>query len=159
MASYYNINRSIETYELRLIDPADGQLKSVFDIPSIGGGQVDAYTKLESDALLNGKLDITNPQSITGNLVMSGDLTAPNGVKTTKVANVNNLIPATFSHMGVDYMKYEDITLDPTFHGLKILDTLYTQDIIPTQIKMIYYIIIKYHFKMKQQQIFMIIII
>ena len=38
---YYNINRSLETYELRLIDPDDGQLKSIFDISSIGGGDVD----------------------------------------------------------------------------------------------------------------------
>ena len=62
MANYYNINRSLETYELRLIDPDDGQLKSIFDIPSIGssGGQ-GGYTDLEIDNLVNAKLNIDNP--------------------------------------------------------------------------------------------------
>ena len=35
-------------------------------------------------------------------------------------------------------MKYEDVILNPTTQGLKILDTLHTQDIIPSQIKMVY---------------------
>ena len=62
MANYYNINRSLEAYELRLIDPDDGQLKSIFDIPSIGssGGQ-GGYTDLEIDNLVNAKLNIDNP--------------------------------------------------------------------------------------------------
>ena len=38
MANYYNINRSIEAYEIRMIDPDDGQLKKLTDIPSLGGG-------------------------------------------------------------------------------------------------------------------------
>ena len=62
MANYYNINRSLEAYELRLIDPDDRQLKSIFDIPSIGssGGQ-GGYTDLEIDNLVNAKLNIDNP--------------------------------------------------------------------------------------------------
>lgn len=35
-------------------------------------------------------------------------------------------------------MRYEDVILNPTTQGLKILDTLHTQDIVPTQIKMVY---------------------
>ena len=47
---------------MRLIDPDDGQLKSIFDIPSIGssGGQ-GGYTDLEIDNLVNAKLNIDNP--------------------------------------------------------------------------------------------------
>ena len=33
-----------------------------------GGGSVDAYTKTETDNLLNAKLDVNNPQDIIGNL-------------------------------------------------------------------------------------------
>ena len=61
MANYYNINRSLETYELRLIDPDDGQLKSIFDIPSIGSSGQGGYTDLEIDNLVNAKLNIDNP--------------------------------------------------------------------------------------------------
>ena len=39
MASLYNINRSVEAYDIRMIDPAEGQLKSLIDIPTIGGGE------------------------------------------------------------------------------------------------------------------------
>ena len=59
MANYYNINRSLETYELRL--PDDGQLKSIFDIPSIGSSGQGGYTDLEIDNLVNAKLNIDNP--------------------------------------------------------------------------------------------------
>ena len=61
MANYYNINRSLEAYELRLIDPDDGQLKSIFDIPSIGSSGQGGYTDLEIDNLVNAKLNIDNP--------------------------------------------------------------------------------------------------
>ena len=53
MASHYNINRSIEAYEFRMIDPADGQLKRLTDIPSLGGGGGgDGYTDTQIDAFL-----------------------------------------------------------------------------------------------------------
>ena len=60
MANYYNINRSIEAYELRMIDPDDGQLKKLTDIPSLGGGgggggEWTGYTNLEIDTLLSAK--------------------------------------------------------------------------------------------------------
>ena len=62
MANYYNINRSIETYELRLIDPNDGQLKNIFDISNIGGSS-GGYTDLQIDTFLNNKLNVNNPDA------------------------------------------------------------------------------------------------
>ena len=56
MASLYNINRTVEAYDIRTIDPADGQLKSLVDIPSIGGGG-DSYTQAQIDGFLANKAD------------------------------------------------------------------------------------------------------
>ena len=183
MANYYNINRSIETYELRLIDPSDGQLKSIFDIPSVGGGggAVDAYTKTEVDALLSGNLNVLSLQSRnniqtastlkcntfenvdTNNIVFShigvtymefikdtGTVESPNddatlkvsvaldtnkqitageGVNTSTIRNADGAVAPSFNHIGFDYMKYEDVILNPTTHGLKILDAGYPESI------------------------------
>ena len=54
MANYYNINRSIEAYEFRMIDPDDGQLKKLTDIPSLGGGGGGGgtYTDAQIDGFL-----------------------------------------------------------------------------------------------------------
>ena len=38
MANYYNINRSVEVYEFRTIDPNNGQLRNILDIAGSGGG-------------------------------------------------------------------------------------------------------------------------
>ena len=38
MANYYNINRSVEAYEFRTIDPNNGQLRNILDIAGSGGG-------------------------------------------------------------------------------------------------------------------------
>ena len=55
MANYYNINRSVEAYEFRTIDPNNGQLRNILDIAGSGGGgggSVDLtnyYTKAETN--------------------------------------------------------------------------------------------------------------
>ena len=57
MANYYNINRSVEAYEFRTIDPNNGQLRNILDIAGSGGGgggSVDLfnyYTKAEANNL------------------------------------------------------------------------------------------------------------
>ena len=57
MANYYNINRSVEAYEFRTIDPNNGQLRNILDIAGSGGGgggSVDLtnyYTKAETNSL------------------------------------------------------------------------------------------------------------
>ena len=57
MANYYNINRSVEAYEFRTIDPNNGQLRNILDIAGSGGGgggSVDLsnyYTKAETNNL------------------------------------------------------------------------------------------------------------
>ena len=57
MANYYNINRSVEAYEFRTIDPNNGQLRNILDIAGSGGGgggSVDLtnyYTKAETTNL------------------------------------------------------------------------------------------------------------
>ena len=102
MANYYNINRSIETYELRLIDPDDGQLKSIFDIPTIGGGSVDAYTKGEVNALLSGDLNVSSLHS-TNNIQTATTLKC----NTFENYDANNII---FSHSSVNYMEFRKDT-------------------------------------------------
>ena len=83
MANYYNINRSLEAYELRLIDPDDGQLKSIFDIPSIGSSGQGGYTDLEIDNLVNAKLNIDNPD-------VNGTLRAGAGGSGGKIINAGS---------------------------------------------------------------------
>ena len=57
MANYYNINRSVEAYEFRTIDPNNGQLRNILDTAGSGGGgggSVDLsnyYTKAETNNL------------------------------------------------------------------------------------------------------------
>ena len=135
MANYYNINRSIETYELRLIDPNDGQLKNIFDISSIGGGggvqPSDVYTKSEVDTLLSGDLTVSSLQS-TNNIQTSSTIRT----NTFNVGSLNTKI--SFYDDTTEYMKYENSTVDATFNGLKVLDNLYTMDIYPQSIKLPY---------------------
>ena len=57
MANYYNINRSVEAYEFRTIDPNNGQLRNILDIAGSGGGGggsvdlSDYYTKAQTNNL------------------------------------------------------------------------------------------------------------
>ena len=112
MANYYNINRTVEAYEFRTIDPNDGQLKNILDIAG-GGNEVDLssyynksetdglftpyytssqvdtllgnhYTEAEANALLNAKLNVANP-TFTG--LMRGD-NHYNNVGSTIINNV-----------------------------------------------------------------------
>ena len=60
MANYYNINRSVEAYEFRTIDPNNGQLRNILDIAGSGGGggggSVDLsnyYTKAQTNGLFS----------------------------------------------------------------------------------------------------------
>ena len=60
MANYYNINRSVEAYEFRTIDPNNGQLRNILDITGSGGGggggSVDLsnyYTKAQTNGLFS----------------------------------------------------------------------------------------------------------
>ena len=65
MANYYNINRSVEAYEFRTIDPNNGQLRNILDIAGSGGGgggSVDLtnyYTKAETNNLFTPSQVIT----------------------------------------------------------------------------------------------------
>ena len=57
MANYYNINRSVEAYEFRIIDANNGQLRNILDIAGSGGGGggsvylTNYYTKAETNNL------------------------------------------------------------------------------------------------------------
>ena len=43
-----------------------------------------------------------------------------------------------FQHLGIEYMRYEDVALNASTQGIKMNASLYSQDINPTQIKMTY---------------------
>ena len=43
-----------------------------------------------------------------------------------------------FQHLGNEYMRYEDVALNASTQGIKMNDSLYTQDIIPSRIRMSY---------------------
>ena len=43
-----------------------------------------------------------------------------------------------FQHLGIEYMRYEDVALNASTQGIKMARSLFTQDINPTQIKMTY---------------------
>ena len=52
--------------------------------------------------------------------------------------NDNSLQAPRFQHLGIEYMRYEDVALNASTQGIKMARSLYTQDINPTQIKMTY---------------------
>ena len=52
--------------------------------------------------------------------------------------NDNALQAPRFQHLGIEYMRYEDVALNASTQGIKMVRSLYTQDINPTQIKMTY---------------------
>ena len=73
MANYYNINRVVEGYELRTIDPNDGQLKNINDIFASdggggGGGDLSNYVRLTG----------ASSQVISGNLTVVSTFQSPN---------------------------------------------------------------------------------
>ena len=151
---------------------------------------VDAYTKGETDALLSGSLNVASLQS-TGNVETAttikcnnfenynddnilfshnginylgfnkdtGTILEPNNDATVKIStlfecnrtvkaiegfvgsllnNDNALQAPRFTHLGDEYMRYEDVALNASTQGIKVAKSLYTQDINPTQIKMTY---------------------
>ena len=63
-------NRIVGTEFVKLLLTGSSNLatEEYVDSAVLGGGSVDAYTKTETDALLNNKLDVNNPQDITGTL-------------------------------------------------------------------------------------------
>ena len=52
--------------------------------------------------------------------------------------NTNALSAPIFQHLGIEYMRFEDLALNASTQGIKMARSLYTQDINPTQIKMTY---------------------
>ena len=136
MANYYNINRSIEAYEFRMIDPDDGQLKKLTDIPSLGGGgggggtytdaqidgflalkanTADVYTQSQIDTSLNLKANILNPV-FTSNATVSSILNATgvntagltaNAVNTNQYYSSNLTADTTWTHNATEYMRYD----------------------------------------------------
>ena len=137
MANYYNINRSIEAYEFRMIDPDDGQLKKLTDIPSLGGGgggEWTGYTNLEIDTLLSAKANnadvytqsqidtslglkanLANPV-FTANVTVSSILNATgvntagltsNAVNTNQYYSSNLTADTTWTHNATEYMRYD----------------------------------------------------
>ena len=52
--------------------------------------------------------------------------------------NDDNTQAPRFTHLGIEYMRYEDVALNASTQGIKMARSLYTQDINPTQIKMTY---------------------
>ena len=52
--------------------------------------------------------------------------------------NDDNTQAPRFTHLGDEYMRYEDVALNASTQGIKVAKSLYTQDINPTQIKMTY---------------------
>ena len=94
----------------------------------------------------------------TGTILPSGEITVPNDDATVKTGeffegnrtikaiegfvgsllnNDDNSSAPRFTHLGDEYMRYEDVALNASTQtqGIKIAKTLYTQDIIPTNIK------------------------
>ena len=162
----------------------------ITEIAGDGGGEVDAYTKAETDALLSGNLNVLSLQSsnniqtattlksnyfenyhdddilfsLNGVNYMefrkdTGTVETPNndamikigvslettenviagqGFTGTVLRNNDGTQAPSFNHLGHVYMKYEDAFFNASAQGVKILDSLYTQDIIPSQIKMSY---------------------
>ena len=95
----------------------------------------------------------------TGTILPSGEITVPNDDATVKTGvffegnrtikaiegfvgslfnNDDNSSAPRFTHLGDEYMRYEDVALNASTQGIKIAKTLYTQDIIPTNIKFSY---------------------
>ena len=95
----------------------------------------------------------------TGTILPSGEITVPNDDATVKTGvffesnrtikaiegfvgsllnNDDNSSAPRFTHLGDEYMRYEDVALNASTQGVKIAKTLYTQDIIPTNIKFSY---------------------
>ena len=52
--------------------------------------------------------------------------------------NDDNTQAPRFTHLGDEYMRYEDVALNASTQGIKVAKSLYTQDINPSQIKMTY---------------------
>lgn len=104
MASLYNINRSVEAYEFRMIDPADGQLKLLTDIPSLGGGGGggSGYTDGEIDTLLNGKIDRVSgvEQSVSNDFNVLGQLK-------THTVNTSGDVNMAFFRNGTQFFTLE----------------------------------------------------
>ena len=161
----------------------------ITEIAGVGGGEVDAYTKAETDALLSGNLNVLSLQSsnniqtattlksnyfenyhdddilfsldgvnymefrkdtgtvetpkndamikIGVSLETTENAIAGQGFTGTVLRNNDGTQAPSFNHLGHVYMKYEDAFLNASTQGVKILDSLYTQDI-PSQIKMSY---------------------
>ena len=151
----------------------------ITEIAGDGGGEVDAYTKAETDALLSGNLNVLSLQSsnniqtattlksnyfenyhdddilfslngvnymefrdamikIGVSLETTENVIAGQGFTGTVLRNNDGTQAPSFNHLGHVYMKYEDAFLNASAQGVKILDSLYTQDIIPSQTKMSY---------------------
>ena len=104
MANYYNINRTLETHELRLVDPNDGQLKNIFDITSIGGSS-GGYTDLQIDAFLNAKLNVSNPV-VSGNLSVSAGVVSAQGVNAESFNSNNVAEDIVFNHNDNEYQRF-----------------------------------------------------
>ena len=52
--------------------------------------------------------------------------------------NDDNTQAPRFTHLGDEYMRYEDVASNASTQGIKVAKSLYTQDINPSQIKMTY---------------------
>ena len=103
MANYYNINRSIEAYEFRMIDPDDGQLKKLTDIPSLGGGGGGGgYTDTQIDGFLALKADLLNPTFTTninvGSRINADTINLSSNITASSVIADGMLSPYVYSN-------------------------------------------------------------
>ena len=231
MVSLDGGNRVVATEFIKLLNTGSSHLATEQYVNDAiaeggdGGGGGDGYTQAEVDALLNAKLNVNNPQDITGNLRLdstngnskliinavstpqasddfycngngqfngtlrvsiltsTGDVNAQGVNADTFNSNVitNDIIfkhndieymrfnaddntidlstdldldtselfcnkfntstldtKISFYDGAFEYMKYENINVDATFYGLKVLSNLYTMDVYPQAIKLPY---------------------
>ena len=102
MSSFFNINRVLEGYEIRTIDPDDGELKSINDIFASGGGgsaDLSNYLRLNGAPFEN----IVSEVSVSGNTSIEGALTSKQGViiPSGGVLSTDNILNLSGSDIGI----------------------------------------------------------
>ena len=126
MANYYNINRSVEAYEFRTIDPNNGQLRNILDIAGGGGGgggSVDLsnyYTKAQTNALFSPYCSSTETDNLLTSYYTKTEMDTSLGnklnvsnpeitgvLKGNEFDSKNNVSNIQFKHNNAIYLEYD----------------------------------------------------
>ena len=126
MANCYNINRSVEAYEFRTIDPNNGQLRNILDIAGSGGGgggSVDLtnyytkaetnnlftpyYTKTETDDLFTSYYTKTETDGLLNNKLNVSNPEITGVLKSNDFDSKNNLSNILFKHNNAIYLEFD----------------------------------------------------